>query len=213
MAVQYKVRRFLVKLDNDFMMKHLTKLIFTILCVLLTVQLCVSQISIQAEEYAIYSDLIGKVYGDDAAKQFAIEKRIDAKFIDSDYKSVVEKLSLDANLVKDFNERNNSTAELENRFNLKSKAILLSAAELKEIFKPERSYGETAEEDWANFRKKYQTFSLLRLSRVGFNKNQDKALVVLGSQYGWLGGDGFYYLLVKKRDGWEIKKKLRAWIS
>jgi hypothetical protein len=51
---------------------------------------------------------------------------------------------------------------------------------------------------------------LLSLSRVGFNKKHDKALVVLGSQYGWTGGDGFYYLLVKKRDGWKIKKKVRA---
>jgi hypothetical protein len=125
-----------------------------------------------------------------------------------------KKLSpLDADFVRDFNERNNSTAELQNQFDLKSKANLLSETELRMIFKPERSYGEIAEEDWANFRKKYQTFSLLSLSRVGFNKNRDKALVVLGSQYGYLGGDGFYYLLVKKRDGWKIKKKVRAWIS
>jgi len=125
----------------------------------------------------------------------------------------VSKLSLDANLIRDFNERNNSTEQLENQFDLKSKVILLSESELRVIFKPERSYGETAEEDWANFRKKFQTFSLLSLSRIGFNKNRDKALIVLGSQYGWLGGDGFYYLLVKKSDGWKIKKKLRAWIS
>ena len=194
------------------MTKHFTKLTLTILCVLLATQLCLSQNSIDSEEYAVYSDLIENVYGD-ATKQFAIEKKIDAKFIDSDYKSVVEKLSLDANLVKDFNERNNSTEQLENQFDLKSRVTLLSVAELKVIFKPERSYGETAEEDWANFRKNYLTSSLLSLSRVGFNKTQDRALVVLGSQYGWLGGDGFYYLLVKKRNGWKVKKKLRAWIS
>ena len=195
------------------MTRHFTKLIFTVLCGLLAAQFCFSQTSIEAEEYAVYTDLIKNVYGNDAPKQFAIQKKIDAKFIDSDYKSVVEKLSLDANLVKDFNERNNSAEQLENQFDLKPKVTLLSEAELNVIFKPERSYGETAEEDWANFRKEFQTTSLLSLSRVGFNKNQDKALVVLGSQYGWLGGDGFYYLLVKKSDGWKIKKKLRAWIS
>ncbi len=194
------------------MTKNFAQLALTILCVLLATQLCLSQISIDSEEYAVYTDLIESVSGD-ATKQFAIEKKIDAKFIDFDYKLVVEKLSLDANLVKGFNERNNSMKQLENLFDLKSKVILLSEAKLKVIFKPERSYGETAEEDWANFRKEYQTFSLLSLSRVGFNKNRDKALVVLGSQYGWLGGDGFYYLLTKKRDGWKIKKKLRAWIS
>jgi hypothetical protein len=195
------------------MTKHFTQLIFTVLCVLLATQLCLSQISIEAEEYIVYSDLVRDVYGDDATKQFALEKKIDAKFIEPDLKSLVKKLSLDADLVRDFNERNTSTAEIQNQFSLRSKVSVVGD-EVNEVLKPSvRDFGELEEKNWKAFREKYQTFALLSLSRVGFNRNRNKALVVLGSQYGWTGGDGFYYLLVKKRDGWKVKKKVRAWIS
>jgi hypothetical protein len=197
------------------MRNHLTKLTLTILSILLATQLCFAQKSIEAEEYTVYSYLIKSVYDDDATSQFAIEKNTRSKLIEKEsWKYLNKKLSpLDAYFVRDFNERNNSPIKLENQFNLKSKVNLLSESELEVIFKPERSYGETAEEDWANFRKKFQTFSLLSLSRVGFNKKRDKALVEFGSQYGYLGGEGHFYLLVKRNNEWKIKKKILSWIS
>ncbi|MEP7075856.1 MAG: hypothetical protein ABI878_08595 [Acidobacteriota bacterium] len=196
------------------MTKHFTKLALAVLCGLFVAQFCFAQNLIDAEEYAVYSDLLKKTYGDDATSNFAIHKNISAKFIEDDNEYIVRKLSpIDVDLIKDFNERNNSEAEIQNRFNLKSKVYLVGD-ELKEIFKSPQTEGELIEEkDWEAFRKQYQAFSLLSLSRVGFNKKRDKALVVLGSQYGYLAGDGFYYLLVKKRSGWKIKNKVRAWIS
>lgn len=204
----------MAKSNRDLMTKNFAQFALTVLCFLLIVQFCLAQNSIDAEEYAVYSDLLKNTYGDDPASQFAIEKNVRAHFTQNNGEYLVKKSSsIDINLIKSFNEQNKLPAEVQDQFNLKSKVNLLTETKLEVIFKPERSYGETAEEDWANFREKFQTFSLLSLSRVGFNKNRDKALVVLGSQYGWLGGDGFYYLLVRKREGWKVKKKVRAWIS
>lgn len=184
-----------------------------VFCVFAAAQACSAQDSIDSEEYVVYSVVLRDAFGDDGTRQFAIKKTIYSQFIDADYKSLVKKLSLDANLVRDFNERNDSDAEIQNRFNLKSKVNLVGD-EINEVLKPwERDFGELEEKNWSAFRQKYQTFDLLSLSRVGFNQKREKALVVLGSQSGWLGGSGFYYLLVKKSDGWKIKKKVLAWIS
>ncbi len=120
---------------------------------------------------------------------------------------------MDADLARDFDERNNSTAELQNQFTLKSKVNLVGD-EINEILKPwERDFGELEDKNWKAFREKYQTFAILSLSRVGFNKKRDKALVEFGYQSGWTGGEGHFYLLVKKSDGWKIKKKVMSWIS
>jgi len=196
------------------MLKHFIQLTFIILCVSINTHFCVAQNLIDAEEYVVYSDLLRNTYGDNTKSQFAIEKTTHSEILEGiKVKYVAKKLSLNAEIIKDFNERNNLESGIQNQFNLKAKVNLIGD-EIKEVLKPwERDFGSLEDKNWEAFRLKYQTFSLLSLSRVGFNKKRDKALVVLGSQYGWTAGDGFFYLLVKKRDGWKIKKKVRAWIS
>ena len=197
------------------MTKYFTRLALTILCFLLAAQFCFAQNSIEAEEYAVYSDLIRSVYSDDRTSQFAIEKNTRSEPIESEsWKYLNKKLSpLDTDFVKDFNGRNSSAVELQNQFNLKSKVNLVGD-EINEILKPwERDFGELEEKNWKAFREKYQTFAILSLSRVGFNKKRDKALVEFGNQTGFTGGEGHFYLLIKKNGGWKIKKKVRSWIS
>jgi hypothetical protein len=197
------------------MAKYFTRSVLVILGVLLAVQICCAQSAVEPEEYLVYSCLIKGLYGDDAASQFAMAKKTCSTPIGTaTWNYLNNKLSpLDADFVRDFNERISSPVEIENQFKLRSTVKLLSEPELKLIFKPERSYGETGEEDWSNFRKVYQTFSLLSLSRVGFNKSRDKALVELGSQYGYLAGEGKFYLLIKSGNKWKIKRKAVSWIS
>lgn len=197
------------------MKKRFAQFAPTILCLLIAAQFCFAQNKIEAEEYTVYSDLIKNVYGDDTTLQFAIEKNTRSKLIENgSWKYLNKKLILlDANFVRDFNERNKWTIELQNQFDLNSKVNLVGD-EIDEILKPwERDFGELEQKNWKTFREKYKTFGILNFSRAGFNDKRDKAIVEFGYQTGWTGGDGHFYLLVKKNDRWKIKKKVRSWIS
>ena len=90
------------------MKKYFTKLTLIIFCLCLVAQFCFAQNLVDDEEYAVYSDLLKKIYEDDATLSFAIHKNISAHFIEDDNEYVVRKLSpIGVDLIKDFNERNN----------------------------------------------------------------------------------------------------------
>ncbi len=196
------------------MLKTSTRIILVIFCACLLSSHTIAQKTTTLEEYKVYSDLLKNLYGDIGESNFVIEQKIQLKTFDAqETKNVARKLSLNTEIIKSFNEQNQYETEVQNQFNLKSKVFVIGK-EIDEILKPwERDFGSLEENNWKAFRQKYQTLSLLTLSRVGFNKKEDKALVVLGSQEGWTGGDRFFYLMVKKDNSWKIKKKLRAWIS
>jgi len=50
-------------------------------------------------------------------------------------------------------------------------------------------------------------------ARVGFNTENDKALVYVGNSEGGLAGAGYYILLVKENGAWVIKEEVMTWIS
>lgn len=195
------------------MKNHLLQFIFIVLFIFIASQLCLAQNSIGGEEYTVYSDLLKSLYTDDGTSQFAIGKTIRGESIEGNEYLIRRLSSVDRSLINDFNEKNDSPAKIENRFNLKSK-INLIGDEINEIFKSLWSPDEFAEEkDWEEFHKKYQTSSIISLSRVGFNRKKDKALVLLSSSSGYLAGQGDYYYMVKQHNMWKVKKKIPAWIS
>jgi hypothetical protein len=168
-----------------------------------------AQSTVEPVEYSVLSDLMRSIRGDDVNSQFVIARERQPDVSDGKTKYLVRKFR-DQELVNDFNKRNARPAEFQNLFHLKSAVIIIDPALQKKL---ETSADGEAEALWETFRNTYRTDSLLYLSRVGLNRRKDKALVLFASISGWLGGQGFYYLLVKKEKAWVIKKKTIAWIS
>ena len=83
--------------------------------------------------------------------------------------------------------------------------ILLSADEFSAIMSQSNS--------WDAFYEKYSRSGYAQLSRVGFNKTLDQAIVYVGSVPGPMMGSGNYYLMEKVGGQWVIKEQVLAWIS
>jgi hypothetical protein len=177
---------------------------------------CCAQNPIEPVEYEVMGDLIRRSdQGDDQTVRIVLQNLTTQDSIEGlALKTLKRKLSLTDELIEDFNRRNASAFALENLFNLKADLYLLRNEEVKEIFNSSYTQEEFIEEkDWEEFRKRYRTYSIDSISRPGFNRQHSLALVEMGSQYGYLAGTGYYYLLAKTRNGWKIRGKTMAWIS
>jgi hypothetical protein len=182
-----------------------------LLVILSSVQILTAQNVDGDEEYSVYRDLISMLYGDNHTVQFALEKRIRPKQDEAaTRKYLAKKLSISADILDAYVEANRSESELMNNFGLRSKIHLIDDAGMRRLW---NAAGDSAEEVWKAFREEYQTFGVITLSRVGFNRTRSTALIELGEQTGWLGGEGTYYLMKKERGRWIVRKKLCSWIS
>lgn len=73
---------------------------------------------------------------------------------------------------------------------------------------------ETKDCGWKAFYAKYSGApGITSLSRVGFNKNRDAALVYVGNVRDWEVGHGMYLLLEKKSGEWKVISRTRGWIA
>jgi len=89
---------------------------------------------------------------------------------------------------------------------LNSVYLLISETETGKIF--------SGEDGWNRFYKEYRgAQGIMMLSRVGFDRNKNEALVYIGNQSDWLAGVGYYVLLRKESGKWVVKDQLMAWIS
>lgn len=167
-----------------------------------------AQSTIEAEEYAVYIDLLKLVYADDMKSEFVIAGSTSRVHHTPD--AYIKGLVQDPDVIRDFVDKGKKSAELHNKFKLKSKTVILDPGSQNRL---EHTHGSESFPVWAEFKKTYNTRGLLYLSRVGFNKHRNKALVIMGLQIGDLNGEGSYYLLVKGKKGWMIEKTVGAWIS
>jgi len=83
---------------------------------------------------------------------------------------------------------------------------MISEREQEELFK--------GHDGWKRFYAAYpRSQGIVDVSAVGFNGDRTQALLYVGNQSHWLAGAGFYMLLEKKGDKWEIVAKNMCWIS
>ena len=108
-------------------------------------------------------------------------------------------------VVDDFMTKNSRPETLGSQFKVKARCLVLSKQEVSDI-------GQ-AKDGWKQFLTKYPNQSLITLSRVGFNRRLDEALVYTSSQSGGRTGSGQYVLLSKADNAWVIKQKVVAWVS
>jgi hypothetical protein len=189
------------------------RLAFVFVCLLLLAGCAgpTTTVDVGAEENAVYAALIGQRYVGDDIKLIVIEEQtspfIQPDELESTLKRVKESLpGLSNATIEDFRAMNQESHAVGADLELGVKYVLISQAEVKEIFQDSTG--------WDVFYARYPgSQGVMTLSRVGFNKAMDQALVYAGNQSHWLAGAGYFYLLSKKDGVWVIQADTMVWIS
>ena len=165
------------------------------------------------DEYAVFTALLREKGYDKQGTQLVLEDTARWDDLSGADEAYIERLigpSLLKETLADFAIKNESSAALTDKFQLKAAVILVSKDDVKAIFRPYVPLDEA----WKVFHAKYpKASSIVNLSRVGFNKEKTQALVYYSYVCGGLCGQGQYLLLTKKDDKWVIEKEVMAWIS
>jgi hypothetical protein len=169
-------------------------------------------VSIEPEEYAVYSALVQALFIDTEQPEMIViddETSLAAggPTLSETLEFVQKELSgLTDEVVRDFTARNQQAYPLEPLLTLGVEHVLLSQQESDTIFKNQDA--------WDIFYRKFpNSQGRMSLSRVGFNSKRDIALVYVGNQSHWLAGTGYYVLLEKVDGQWVVKDETMTWIS
>jgi hypothetical protein len=75
-------------------------------------------------------------------------------------------------------------------------------------------FAHDAAAGWLGFNKEYpKSHGILWLSRVGFNKDRNQALLYTGNEWTAAAGEGFLILLQKETGGWREVSRAVCWVS
>ncbi|HCC78197.1 MAG: hypothetical protein A2X25_04660 [Chloroflexi bacterium GWB2_49_20] len=161
------------------------------------------------EEERVYAALIEAQY---PADMLIIMDQTQTNVLDlastETYQKVEEALqNLSAETLTDFKARNDSSYPLRASMALGVRYLLFSQKDKQELFQVNQS-------GWDVFYNRYPGApGIMTLSRVGFNKQMDQALVYLGIQSHWLAGSGNFFLLNKVNGSWVIDEQVMTWVS
>ncbi len=172
---------------------------------------------IESNEYDVYNVVLKELFIKPDTKQLVIYKFTSGEFIGERQSSQFQILDrentpIEAETIENYNALNKESVKLKYDFDISSKVNLATDAELKPVL-------ETFETDGSGkaykdaLMKKYETTIIIRLSRVGFNKSKNQALIHVGYICGSVCGEGRYIILSKKKDQWIIKRTIMSWIS
>ena len=171
----------------------------------------------ESEEYAIYSVVLNdERYADSRVKSVTIVDQTaghpsvyDKERFSRGVSYVREKMpDLDQATLADYLSKNWAAQPLKDQFNLKVKAVLINAREVKSIFE------EHSMDGWRIIFERYpNSLGLITISAVGFNHDLTQALVHVGISCGGLCGEGNLFLLRKENGVWQVQKKIMTWVS
>lgn len=166
---------------------------------------------ISPSEYAVYSALIKSQYSDHA-RLFVISDYTTSRSAEANQyliRFVSKRLRLPRLLINNYLARNLSPQSLEKRFELGVPYVLFSGQESEEIFR-----GQDLDEQWKAFHAKYPgSPGVINLSRAGFSRNGNLALVYMGKTCGPLCGEGTFYLLARRNGVWIVENQVPWWVS
>lgn len=171
----------------------------------------------ESNEYDVYNVVLKKLFIKPDNKQLVIQKFTSGEFIDERQTSQFQLLDrentpVEAETIENYNALNKASVKLKNDFGISSKVNLATDAELKPILETFKTDGSGKAYKDALI-KKYETTIIIRLSRVGFNKSRNQALIHVGYICGSVCGEGSYIVLSKENDVWVIKRVIMSWIS
>jgi len=168
---------------------------------------------ITPEEYAVYDAMIESIFLPSGYEMIVMVDHTAADISagpasqqDVDYLRENMEPILEPETLADFVAMNDRSYLIENHFSLDVPVVLLDNEAMEEFF--------AAEDGWERFYDQYpNSQGVITLSRVGFNTNNEQALVYVGNQADFLAGQGDYVLLTKEGGEWKIEKTVLAWIS
>jgi hypothetical protein len=165
----------------------------------------------QTEEYAVYSGLINSFESQPGVDLLLVanqtiptvspDRELDEEFIKYNLPDAIAKETLD-----DYKLNDSQPLSIARRFAVNRKYILISNQEARSYFEYDNPFPRLQE--------KYPNSSgrIMMLSRVGFNKRMNEALVYAWAYCGGDCGGGGYYLLRIEDGVWRVKDK-KIWIS
>jgi hypothetical protein len=165
---------------------------------------------VDVEEQAVYAFLLPKMYKNRAyvimAATATSATGVDNTSQTLDY--ILQNMhGVALETVDSFRSRNDTSHPIQPYMDLGSPYTLLTQAGRSRIFGQNQS-------GWEIFYDRFpQAPGITTLSRVGFNVTFDQALVYIGTQSNWLVGAGYYVLLKKTNEVWNIDQQVLAWIS
>ena len=175
-------------------------------CSLFTSAPAPSQAEIEKEEQAVYAFFVGAGTGtslllEETASGIGTD---DIQQTKEYVKSGLPDLSRDT--LNSFVERNQESTPLSPDMQLGVEYELLSHEDLAEI-SSQPNWNQVLNERYPG------SNGYLILSRVGFNKSLDQAVIYVGQVAGPLMGSGSYYMLEKQNGEWILKDESMSWIS
>jgi hypothetical protein len=162
------------------------------------------------EEQAVYAALLQKMYS--ASSYVIMDATATSPAGVGDTASTLDRImqnmhSVNVETADSFRARNDAAYPIRPDMNLGTKYILLSQAEMSQIFGQNR-------DGWQLFYEQYPDApGITTLSRVGLNDTLDQALVYVGTISHWLTGAGYYVLLKKVNGTWIVDQQVMTWIS
>ena len=169
---------------------------------------------VRAEEYAVYDAVLSNFYrGYEGTSQ-----RIDLLVINSLTQShAIEGFDFEGGkqeapalldeTIADLKTKSKRAYQLRDDFGIAIKRVLLSEEDTARLM-PDRDLF------WERFHKKYPNSSgLVSLSRVGFNRGADQALVRFWAMCGTLCGQSYFVLLTKDKQGWAVRERFGLVVS
>jgi hypothetical protein len=178
------------------------------------------QLDTSADEYAVYSAVIARMFAGD---KVTFDSQTKVKLLVIQDTTVTDSTASEAEnneqsfkkmfpvlkegVAADYKTKNSTPLHLKDSFELKLKHVLVEKQAIDKMFEEGGGW-------WEEFYKKYpDSGGFISFSRVGFNSDVDQALVYIAHGCGGLCGTGHYVLLEKGVDGWKVVKRSMVWIS
>jgi len=147
-------------------------------------------VSLDAEEYAVFSALIEKIYSADKNKSMPIPIRDYTFFAEQMTGSFGKSLkSLQQITLEDLTTKNSRKFKLMRQFNLSINYLLVNEQDNPEVE------------------------GILGFSRVGFNEGKTQALVHVDEIKRWYVSEGYLVLLEKENEGWKVEEEEMTYIG
>ncbi len=159
------------------------------------------QADVSPDEYAVYNAVIGDMFAGPMKLLIIYDHTVTYPFRDvggSDAAANAFFPAIAQQTADDFAVKNKQASLLKRSFNLNVDYILWNSED------PKRAALEKGDGE---------VHGLVSLSRVGFNRDHNQAVVYMSYVCGGLCGHGFVLLLSKSGDQWQVVNKRRLWIS
>lgn len=174
--------------------------------------LAINEYAFELDEYLIYSTLIDGWYSQDTTREVMIRDHTSiyqiGRPIETELDYIKEQMPfLDDQIINDFKSKNLRSYSLANFINQRAKYKIISQKEIDHIF--------DHNPHWDMYYHRYPSSGgILTLSRVGFNRQRNQAILHVANQWNRSTGAGSCVLLTQQKDGsWKIESQQRLWHS